>query len=87
MLSKAQNSHSRKTMSKYTAKFNGGPLHDQQLPLPKIQDILEYTKIYDSGLKTLSKYLLRKVKEDVLYFDIMEERFLDYSRHMERHPR
>jgi len=50
-------------MSKYTAKFNGGPLHDQQLPLPKIQDILEYTKIYDSGLKTLSKYLLRKVKE------------------------
>ena len=74
-------------MSKYKAKFNGGPLHDQELPLPKTQDVLEYTKIYDSGLKTLSKYLLRKVKEDVLYYDIMEERFLDYSRHMERHPR
>ena len=74
-------------MSKYTAKFNGGPLHDQELSLPKRQDVLEYTKIYDSGLKTLSKYLLRKVKEDVLYYDIMEERFLDYSKHMERHPR
>ena len=74
-------------MSKYTAKFNGGPLYDQELTLPKTQDIFEFTKIYDSGLKTLTKYLLCKVKEDVLYYDIMEERFLDYSKHMERHPR
>ena len=74
-------------MSKYKAKFNGGPLHDKELTLPKTQDILEYTKVYESGLSTKSRYLLRKVKDDTLYFDIMEERFLDYAKHLERHPR
>ena len=71
----------------YKAKFNGGPLHEKELSLPKMQDVLEYTKVYDSGLKTLSKYLLRKEKDGVLLYDIMEERFLDYAKHLERHPR
>ena len=66
MLSKALNYPLKRiTMSKYKARFNGGPLHNEELMLPKAQDVLEYTKIYDSGLKTLSKYLLRREEDDV----------------------
>ena len=74
-------------MSKYIAKFNGGPLHGQEQPCPQAGDVFHFSKVYDSGLTTQSKYLLKKADENTLYYDIIEEKFVSFSNHLQRNPR
>lgn len=74
-------------MSKYIAKFNGGPLHGQDQRCPQASDVFHFSKVYDSGLTTQSKYLLKKADGNTLYYDIIEEKFVSFSNHLERNPR
>jgi hypothetical protein len=71
-------------MNKYEGVFNGGPEHGQRYPFPKNQEIIEVTKVYESGLTTVSKYARRRVEGNVIYYDLMEEKFLKYASHLER---
>jgi len=74
-------------MSKYTAKFNGGPLHGEEQSCPQASDVFHFSKVYDSGLITQSKYLLKKADDSTLYYDIIEEKFVSFSNHLQRNPR
>ena len=74
-------------MTRYEASFNGGPSHGDIIPLSKLQDTYTVTKVYDTGLCTESKYSLRKVENNVVMYDLIEERFLKYVNYLERDPR
>jgi len=66
-------------MSKYIAKFNGGPAHGEEVDCPTCHDVYTLTKVYETGLVTRCKYLLSKKKDNVLHYDLMEERFVDFN--------
>ena len=74
-------------MSKYEAKFNGGPSHGDIIPLPQMQSTYNVTKVYDSGLITESVYWLVRAEGEKLFYDLKEEKFKEYSTHLERDPR
>tara|TARA_R110000751_G_scaffold45385_2_gene103007 strand:- start:457 stop:681 length:225 start_codon:yes stop_codon:yes gene_type:complete len=74
-------------MSRYEAKFNGGPSHGDIITLPKIQSTYNVTKVYDSGLITESVYWLVRAEGEKLFYDLKEEKFKEYSTHLERDPR
>tara|TARA_R110002051_G_scaffold320096_1_gene404945 strand:+ start:669 stop:893 length:225 start_codon:yes stop_codon:yes gene_type:complete len=74
-------------MTKYVAHFNGGPAHGDVIPVPLVLEIYKVTKVYDTGLCTESKYSLRKVEDNVVMYDLIEERFLKYVNYLERDPR
>lgn len=72
---KAQNYHLKRNKM-YQAHFKGGPSHGDVTPMPKVQEVLTVTKVYDlSGFRTVSKYNLIDQKECDLYYVLDEERF------------
>lgn len=71
----------------YKARFNGGPLHGEERDSVHRTDIFLYAKVYDSGLTTQSRYLLKKEEDGVLFYDIIEEKFVSFSSHLERYKR
>jgi hypothetical protein len=66
-------------MSKYTAKFQGGPADGESQPLPKYCETFRITKVYNThGFTTQSEYILSKQEGETLFFDLQEERFKGY---------
>ena len=73
----------------YKAQFKGGPSNGDVTPMPKVQEVLTVTKVYDvSGFRTKSKYKLVDQKEYDLFYILDEERFDGInSTPFERKPR
>ena len=71
-------------MSKYEGEFNGGPLHGEVIPLPKAEQIYTLTKVYNSGLTTESTYKLDKQQDGILFYNLIEEKFSKFSKHLDR---